>query len=161
MAVFDNFFLSYVVLVATGAVLFYAAFTDLRNFTISNNLIVALILLFVLYTAISGRWFELPWTIGFVALIFLVLLWFYTKGWMGGGDVKLLAVALLWAGIHCALAFAILLVIFSSLHTAAITLMGRRRRHVRSDGRPRIAFAPSVAAALIGIFMLGCVQPIR
>ncbi len=158
---FDNFFLSYAVLVAAGAVLFYAALTDLRNFTISNELIVVLILLFVLHTAISGRWSELPRTIGFVALIFVILVCFYAQGWMGGGDVKFLTVALLWAGIHCALAFAILLVIFSSLHTVAITLIGPRRRPDASDGRTRIAFAPSVAAALIGIFMLGCVQPIR
>ena len=46
MPVLDSLFTSQVVLVATAAVVFYAAVTDFRTFTISNNLIVALALLF-------------------------------------------------------------------------------------------------------------------
>jgi hypothetical protein len=33
-------------------------------------------------------------------------------------------------------------------------------QHAGEDKRTRIAFAPSVAAALIGIFMLGCLAPV-
>jgi hypothetical protein len=33
-------------------------------------------------------------------------------------------------------------------------------QQVGADKRSRIAFAPSVAAALIGIFMLGCLAPV-
>ena len=78
--VLDNFFPSQVVLVATAAVVFYAAVTDFRTFTISNNLIVALIFLFVLYASISGRWSEVPWNIGFVVLIFLIPFGFMLSG---------------------------------------------------------------------------------
>jgi prepilin peptidase CpaA len=160
LAVIGSFFLSYAVLVATAAVLFYAAFADLRRFTIANEVIVALVLLFVLHTVISDRWSELPLNVTFAAVIFAFLAWFYALGWMGGGDVKILTVALLWTGIHCALVFAILLLIFSCLHAAAITFRGTVAPFEESGGRTRIAFAPSVAAALIGVFMFGCVQPI-
>src|ERR1700745_3654186 len=81
-------FASYATLVAAAAVLFYAAFTDLRQFTISNDVVVVLLLLFVLHTSASGRWSELPWNLGFATLIFAFLAWFYALGWMGGGDVK-------------------------------------------------------------------------
>jgi prepilin peptidase CpaA len=156
--VWDSFFLSYAVLVAAAAVLFYAALTDLRHFTISNELIVVLILLFVLYTTVSGRWSDLPMNVGFAVVIFVFLILFYARGWMGGGDVKMLTVALLWTGIHCALAFAILLLIFSSLHSAIAKISGAVARRGSSDGHMRIAFAPSIAAALVGVFMLGCLE---
>ena len=158
MVVFDSSFLSYVVLVAAAAVLFYAAFTDLRQFTIPNGLIVVLFLLFILHTAILGRWAELPWNLGFALLIFFFLAWLYALGWMGGGDIKLLTVAILWTGVHCALLFAILLLVFTSLYTAAAKLGWVGVQSDGSDNRMRIAFAPSVAAALIGVFMLGCLQ---
>jgi Flp pilus assembly protein protease CpaA len=78
---------------------------------------------------------------------------------MGGGDVKILTVALLWTGIDCALVFAILLFIFASLHALAAR-SGWAGSVVAGDERRRIAFAPSVAAALIAVFMLGCLQPV-
>jgi prepilin peptidase CpaA len=74
---------------------------------------------------------------------------------MDGGDVKLAAVAFLWTGIECALVFALLLLGFAVIHTAAakLGLVVVRRG---DDGAMRIPFAPSIAAALIGVFMLGC-----
>ena len=158
MVVFDSNFLSYAVLVATAAVLFYAALTDLRQFKIPNELVVVLVLLFVVHTAISGRWSETPWNLGFALLIFCVLAVFYGFGWMGGGDIKLLSVALLWTGVHCALLFAVLLLVFTSLYTLAAKLGWAVAQRDGTDSRMRIAFAPSVAAALVGVFMLGCLQ---
>jgi prepilin peptidase CpaA len=156
--VLDSLFASEVVLVATAAVVVYAAVTDFRTFTISNSLIVALALLFVLYTSISGRWSEVFWNIGFATLILVFLIWFYALGWMGGGDVKLLTVALLWTGLHCALVFAILLLVFSCLHTAVVKIKGAATKKSNGGAQTRIAFAPSVAAALVGVFMLGCLR---
>jgi prepilin peptidase CpaA len=42
---------------------------------------------------------------------------FYGLGWMGGGDVKILAVAFLWTGLS-----AVLLALFGILHTSAAKL---------------------------------------
>ena len=41
---------------------------------------------------------------------------------MGGGDVKILAVAFLWTGMSGALIFAVLLAVFSSVHAVAAKL---------------------------------------
>jgi prepilin peptidase CpaA len=159
VAVLTNSIAAQVVLIATAGVLFYAALTDLKTFTISNSLIIALVVLYVMYTTLSGRWADAPGDIGFAALILAFLICVYALGWMGGGDVKLLSVALLWSGIHCALVFAVMLLVFASAHT----LIAKLRRtpmpqHIVRD-RTRIPFAPSVAASLIGVFMLGCLRP--
>ena len=83
--------------------------------------------------------------------------YFYTQNWMGGGDVKILTVGFLWIGFGCALPFAVLLALFAAAHVAAAKLGWVEVQHV--DDRKRIPLAPSVAAALILCFILGCLQP--
>lgn len=156
----SQFYLANVVLAMTAAVLFYAALSDLKHYRIRNELIVVLTGLYFLHAALSGRWPSIPWNIGFALLILAVMLYFYSQDLMGGGDVKLLTVAVLWVGIDCALAFALLLSLFATIHTIAGRLGWVDVQRVGEDQRPRIAFAPSVAAALIGVFMLGCLASV-
>jgi prepilin peptidase CpaA len=119
---------------------------------------VAIAALFLAYTGITGRWDALFWNLAIAGLVFVVLLYFYSRSWMGGGDVKMLSVAFLWIGSDCALLFAVLLCLFASIHGLAAKLKWVRVQHAANDERARIAFAPSVAAALIGTFLLGCLQ---
>lgn len=149
---------SHVVLVATAGVLFYAAFTDLKHYTIKNEIILVLAGLFFLHAFLSGRWGMLHWNVGFALLMFGLLFFAYARNMMGGGDLKILTVALLWVGLNCALPFALLLFVFGALHSLAAKLGWVAAQHM--GGRIRIAFAPSVAAALIGTFMLGCLHPL-
>ena len=145
------------VLVLTVTVLLYAAFTDLKHYKIGNELIVLLIALFFLHSLFANRWTNIAWSIGLAAGVFLFLLYFYSRHWVGGGDVKILSVAFLWAGIECALPFVLLLLLFVSLHTVAARL-GWVQQQNDSDGRVRIPFAPSIAAALIATILLGCLR---
>jgi prepilin peptidase CpaA len=154
-----HIYLANSVLVITAAILFYAALTDLKRYEIRNELIVVLAGLFVLHAFLSGRWPGIAWNVGLALLIFAVMLYFYSQNLLGGGDVKLLTVAFLWAGVDCALPFAILLSLFATVHVIAGKLGWVVLQRVGEDKRSRIAFAPSVAAALIGIFMLGCLAP--
>jgi prepilin peptidase CpaA len=143
----------YLVLAVTSALLLQAAWTDLQEYKIRNELILALAGLFVLYAVLIGHWADLKWDIAFAALMFVVLLAFYALGWMGGGDVKILAVAFLWTGLSGALPFAVLLAVFSGTHAIAAKL-GWAKSQLTDGGRRRIPFAPSVAGALICIFVL-------
>ena len=99
--------LGHTVLVITAAVLFYAAWNDLRRHRIPNELVAVLAGLFVVHAILSGRWTGMHWNIAFAFLMFLVMLVFYIRKTMGGGDLKLLTVGFLWAGYACALPFAI------------------------------------------------------
>jgi Flp pilus assembly protein protease CpaA len=151
---------SNVILVITAAVLFYAALTDLKHYTIRNEVVLVLTLLFFVHAFVSGRWASIPWNIAFSSVILIVLIYLYSHNLVGGGDVKLLTVALLWAGLGCALPFAIFLLISTTIHTLAAKMGWVDTQRVPGDDRKRIPFAPSVAVALIGIFLLGCLQPI-
>jgi prepilin peptidase CpaA len=155
----SHFVYSEFVLIATAAVLFYVALNDLRHYKIRNDLILVLAVLYFLHALISGRWMNAHWNLGFSLLMSGIMCFFYSCRLMGGGDVKLLGVAFLWVGIDCALPFALLLLAFSSIHILVVKLGWVDAQKTDDGERTRIAFAPSVAAALIGVFMLGCLAP--
>lgn len=77
---------------------------------------------------------------------------------MGGGDLKLLTVAFLWVGPFCALPFALFLLLFICIHIIAVKLKLVEARVANGD--KWLPFAPSIAAALISVFMAGCLQPV-
>ena len=62
---------------------------------------------------------------------------------------------LILAGLACALPFTIFLLVFALIH-ASVVKMGIVKA-IGPDGR-RVPFAPTIAAALIGTFMLGCLE---
>jgi Flp pilus assembly protein protease CpaA len=139
---------------ATVAVLFYVALTDFLTFKIRNELIVLLLILYALFAFVTRSRIEVLTDIALALVIFAVLLWFYSQGAVGGGDVKLVTVACVWVGTHCTLLFAALLLGLGILH-----LIAAKRGWVRTKataGRPGIPYAPSVAGALIGTMVLGC-----
>ncbi|HEY4798892.1 MAG TPA: prepilin peptidase, partial [Bacteroidia bacterium] len=120
--------------------------------------VLVLTALFLLHAFLSGRWVIVQWNFGFALLLSLIMFYFYLKNMMGGGDLKLLTVALLWVGPFCALPFALLLLLFVCIHIVAVKLKLIEARVV--SGKNWIAFAPSVAAALIGVFIVGCLRPV-
>jgi len=148
---------SQTVLILTAVVLFYAALTDLKHYRIRNELILILTGLFFLHAFFSGRWTILPWNLGFAALLFLIMLYPYSKKMMGGGDLKLLTVAMLWVGPFCAFPFALFLLLFAGIHALAVKVKLVEGKAVGE--RQSMAFAPSVAGALIGVFLIGCLRP--
>jgi Flp pilus assembly protein protease CpaA len=146
------------VLILTGAVLFYVAFTDLKHYKIRNEFILVLTGLFFLHAFLSGRWTTLHWNLGFATILLVIMLFPYSMKMMGGGDVKLLTVAILWVGPFCALPFALFLLLFASLHALAVKFKlveGKMFGEQQS-----VAFAPSIAAALISVFLVGCLRPV-
>src|SRR5262245_6645861 len=150
--------LSHVVLVITGAVLFYVALTDFKQFKIRNELIFVLTGLFVVHALLSGRWVSAHWNLAFAALMFGVMLYFYAQNLMGGGDVKILTVGFLGVGLLCAFPSAFLPAVSSAVHVVAAKFGWAEVQQVCD--KKRIPLAPSVAAALILCFILGCLQPI-
>ena len=137
--------------------MFYVALTDFKHYKIRNEVILVLAGLFLVYVFISGSWTMLFWNFAFAGLLFLVMLYFYSMKLMGGGDVKLLTVALLWVGPFCAAPFAIFMLFFAGIHTLAAKLKFVETR-VEGKGKEAIPFAPSISAALVSVFMVGCLK---
>jgi prepilin peptidase CpaA len=143
------------VLVLAAAALFYAAWTDLREFRIRNELNLLLFALFVLHAILSSRWTATTWVFLAIDLAIpvgmaLISLAFYARGGVSGGDVKLLAVGFLWAGLNGSMIFAVLLLGFAAVQFV-LTWYGWMPA---KKGR-MVPFAPTLAAALIGTFLSG------
>lgn len=88
----------YAVVLGFSGLLIAAAVTDLRRFIIPNSLVVALLALWPFWIALSG----FP-PVGGALLcalaVFVLGAGMFMFGLMGGGDVKLLTVLALWAGM--------------------------------------------------------------
>ncbi|MEX2618082.1 MAG: prepilin peptidase [Alphaproteobacteria bacterium] len=88
----------YAVVLGFSGLLIAAAVTDLRRFIIPNSLVVALLALWPFSVALSG----FP-PVGGALLcalaVFVLAAGLFMVGFMGGGDVKLLTVLALWAGM--------------------------------------------------------------
>ena len=77
----------------------FAAASDLLTMTISNKLVVALVVGFVLLAPLTGMdWqtFGMHWAAGGIVLVGAFL--FFAVGWIGGGDAKFAAAVALWLG---------------------------------------------------------------
>ena len=146
------------ILLLTSATLFWVALTDFRNFKIRNEAVLVLAGLYFLYAAASGRWASVPWNVGFAILMLAGMTYIYAVNKMGGGDLKLLAVAFLWTGPWSVLPFALLLLVFVGVHYLAARLGWAAAE--KSPAGLRIPLAPSVAGALIGTFALGFVSAV-
>ena len=146
------------VLIITAAVLFYVALADFKHYKIRNEVVLILAGLFFVHAMLSGRWTSLHWNLGFAALLFAIMLYYYSMKLMGGGDLKLLTVAFLWVGPFCAPLFAIFLLFFVGIHTMAVKFKWVEVKV--AENLNWIPFAPSIAAALIGVFMAGCLRPL-
>jgi prepilin peptidase CpaA len=143
--------------VMAAATLLYVSFNDLKNFKVRNDVIILLFILYAIHAILLNSWMGVLIDLGFATLMFAIMLVFYAYNLMGGGDVKLLTVALLWAGHLFALPFAIFLLIFIVIHIAAVQIGWAGGR--LPDDRRRIPFAPAIAGALIGTIVLGHLQP--
>jgi prepilin peptidase CpaA len=141
------------------AVLFYVAFADLQNYKIKNELVMLLAALYGAYVFATGTWSEALTHVMVAALIFVVMLVFYSYGLLGGGDVKLLTVAFLWVGKDCALLFAVVMLAITGVHAGLVYLRVLGAQMI--NGRRRIAYAPAIAGALVVVFGSGCLEHAR
>lgn len=85
------------ILIITGLLCIYAAITDIRRLEIDNWVSLGVAGLFILYGLLT----PVLWVAHIVVMIFVLLLGLVLMrtNIMGGGDVKLITVLSLWAGI--------------------------------------------------------------
>ena len=102
------------------ALMAFAASSDLLTMTISNRLSLALAGGFFLLTLITGMTlnaFALHLAAG--GLVLVIAFIFFSQGWIGGGDAKLVAATALWFGFDHLMDY----LIYASLFGGALTLM--------------------------------------
>ena len=90
--------LHFAALIGFAALMIIAAFEDFRRLVIPNALSLSVCVLWPLYIAPIADLAIVLGSLGCAALVFLVGALCFSRGFLGGGDVKLLTAATLWAG---------------------------------------------------------------
>ena len=102
------------------ALMAFAASSDLLTMTISNRLSLALACGFFLLTLVTGMSLAaVGMHLAAAALVLVFSFGFFSQGWIGGGDAKLVAATALWFGFDYLLDY----LIYASLFGGALTLL--------------------------------------
>ena len=149
--------LSLWILALTAVTLFWVALTDLREFKVRNEFVAILAGLFLAHALSSGAWVSMQWNFAFALLMLAAGAYAYSLQQIGGGDLKLLAVAFLWTGPWFAAPFVILLLTFTGAYYVAARFGFATAKQTAAG--LRIPLAPPLAGALIGALALGLVAP--
>jgi prepilin peptidase CpaA len=139
-----DFTLSDFVLAALGLLLLVVAVIDIRTFTISNKLVLAVALLAPLYWWAGGvpLWPDASLRIGVAVAVFLVLALTFYIGMMGGGDVKLAAALALWFPPQTTLVWLVIMSVAGGVLTLAVLIAHKVRSR---EGRPEIPYGVAIA----------------
>jgi prepilin peptidase CpaA len=118
--------LTTVALILFPLLMAFAASSDLLTMRISNALVLAIVIAFVVVAIII----QLPLDqalshLGVAVVVLVVGFSFFAFGWIGGGDAKLAAAAALWIGLGQLLPFLIYAALLGGVLTLAMLVMRR------------------------------------
>jgi prepilin peptidase CpaA len=127
-----------------------AAVIDVRTFTISNRLNVAVALLAIVYwwSIRLSPWPDIGIQLGVAGAVFVVLALAFFSGMMGGGDVKLAAALALWFTPAETLRFLVVMSIAGGVVTLVVLAVHRLRK---KEGRPEIPYGVAIGIGGLAI----------
>ena len=110
------------------ALLAWAALSDGLRFRIPNAASLGIALLYPAHVLASPIPVDWPGALLVAGILFAVGIGLFVKGLVGGGDVKLLSAAALWAGPHLILPLLIVMGLTGGLLSAIVWLLQYLRR---------------------------------
>ena len=134
-----------------AVMLLWAAVVDIRTFTISNGLNLAIALLAPLFwwATATDLWPDAAIRVGVAAGVFLLFALAFQVGAMGGGDVKLATALALWFAPGDTLFLIVLMSLAGGVLTLIVLGVHRARK---LQGRPEVPYG--VAIAFGGLWLL-------
>ena len=145
-----------------AAVMAVAAFEDFRRLVIPNLLPIVLCAFWPVYFAAAPSLYGALAAIGCAAAVFVVGAVLFARGYLGGGDVKLLSAATLWAGpagtpallmltavIGGALALFLLMPFGGQIAAAARGMLGQSPIRVERGLATRVPYGVAIAGAAL------------
>lgn len=141
----------------------FAAAGDALWMRIPNRLILFLAAGFALTVALTQPgWVDLAASLATGAAILAVGAFLFARGWMGGGDVKLLAVTGLWLGpaatpallLLTALAGGVLTLTMIACHALGADRLAQGRIAALRPPMDRVPYGIAIAAAAIAVALL-------
>jgi prepilin peptidase CpaA len=125
------------------------AYGDLRTRRIPNKLAIIVAVLGLARMMLAGDSSAAVYTIAAAAAVFAVALAMFWRGWLGGGDVKLLPASALLVGHHDLLGFLLLMSLCGGLAALAVLMadkFGGPLRHLLPSAAPAPAESPAAPA---------------
>lgn len=138
--------MSEIVLYLFAGLLAWASYEDARDYLIPNRICAAVAALYPIYVMTTGAWSAAAPAIfvSFGVLFFGFML--FSRGLLGGGDVKLMAAVALWAGPELVLPFVFLTGIAGGLISLAMITPRLIARQGAVLGGPPVPYGVAVAA---------------
>jgi prepilin peptidase CpaA len=155
----------YLVLAAFAGLMAVAAFEDFRRLTIPNWVTLSACLLWPAYFVASPSWHGALAALGCAVAVFLVGAVLFARGYLGGGDVKLLAAGVLWAGPSGTPALLILTGIFGGVLAlillsplgaylvASTRLQSGAAAHSAVPGSTPVPYGIAIAGAALSVIL--------
>lgn len=143
--------LSVALVVALGLMLVSAGIEDVRVREIANWKNAAIVLAAPLFWWSSGLalWPDMAMQLLFAGIVFAIFCGVFAMGWMGGGDVKLIAALSLWMPLVRFVDMMIIMSIAGGAVTLVMVIDGRIRNNSRAIEVPY-----GVAIAIAGLLVL-------
>jgi len=134
-----------------------AAVSDVRSYRIPNFLCAALLLLFPFYALTAPQPIAWDQNIAVFTLVSAVGFIAFWRGLFGAGDVKLLAVASLWAGPHWIAVLLFVMALAGGIESfvAGATVFFKRSKNGALPRFGKVQIPYGVAIATGGVTMLG------
>jgi prepilin peptidase CpaA len=134
-----------------AAMLAWIAVVDVRTYTISDRINLAIALLAPLYWLSAGvpLWPDAAIRIGVGIGVFLMFAVAFYLGAMGGGDVKLAGALALWFTPYESLKLIVIMSLVGGLLTLVVLGFHRARK---KEGRPEVPYGVAIAAG--GMWLL-------
>jgi prepilin peptidase CpaA len=155
--------LEYPLLLVFPAAMAFAGAMDLLTMTIPNRVSLALVAAFAAAAPLTG----MPWPqffghllAGFAVLVLGIFM--FARGWIGGGDAKLVAAAVLWLGFENLVHYVFLVSLLGGVLASAILAYRRLAPPLRfasqdwamrlHDRKMGIPYGVALAAAALWIY---------
>ena len=134
-----------------SVMLVWIAIQDVRTYTISDRLNLAIALMAPLYWVSTGVpiWPDAAIRVGVAVLVFMLFAGAFYVNAMGGGDVKLAGALALWFTPYETLTMIVVMSIAGGLLTLAVVAIHKMKR---KEGRPEVPYG--VAIAVGGMWLL-------
>ena len=150
-----------IILVIGLAIFGAVAYGDIRTRRIPNELIVAILALAAFRIAVDGDPRAGLYTLAAAAVLFVATFLLFWRGFLGGGDVKLIGATALLIGYHSFFEFLFVMSISGAL--VAVAVLARDRLGLRrattppleaQEAQARLTVPYGVAIAAAGIVVL-------
>jgi prepilin peptidase CpaA len=134
---------------------------DATRYIIPNWLIGSMLVLYPVALYFSPEAVDWKMALAGMGIVFAVGYVLFAKGWMGGGDIKLITACALWVGWEKLPDFIVLFALFGGLLSVLLVILRKIAPHItkrRGDALPRMlqekAPVPYGLAIAVGFLML-------